>query len=735
MAEPHFNQHEQKVGNQFNADNIHVHLPPGTNPQAAETRTEAVSAKGKLSRNAPQQNPFFTGRRDTLNALHNALQTGDATLVPTAQALSGLGGIGKTQTAAAYAHEYRNDYNGIYWVTANSVEDLNAGLAGLAPELAPPVPVHIEQAATVQAVKDWFAAHNDWLLILDNADDLKSLALPFPMHPTGRLLLTTRAHATGKIATRIELAKFGETDGATLLLRRAKRIERHETLEAAKPDDQAAVLALSREVDGLPLALNQAGAYIEETDCSPQDYLRLYREYGLKLSDKYADDDHKSVSITFQMAIEQVAKISKVGEAAVELILICAFLASASIPDELFTTGRLQLPDFAGPLTEADYIDVRAAALKYSLMSYDTENHSLTIHRLVQEVAQGDMNAEQIREWVEGTVYLVNNATPPVEFNTWSLCERLLPHWRICAEYVAEYEIETKAAGRLLHDAGLYFANRAQYSEAETFYKQALAIYEKVCVADDLNMATGWSNLAVLYTQLARYTEAEKLHQRALVIKEKVLGPYHRDTAISLNGLASVYNRQGRYQDAERLRLRQVAILEKTVGPNHLDTARSLNNLGGDYVSQGRDDEAEPLGKRALAIREKQLASDHPDIATSLSNLATIYQRRGDYKEALTLESRALVIHEKHLGFYHPTTANSFAGMAVNYWGLGRHKEAEAYWRQAWTSYEVAFDKHHPAVQKFLQQYSTFLEDTGRKDEAAVLRAEAETENNSRTET
>src|SRR5262249_47481979 len=79
------------------------------------------------------QNPSFVGRDDDLAALHGLLQKGEAVGVRPA-ALTGMGGIGKTQLAVEYAYRYRYACSGgVYW--GNAAEDWQAEFARLAGEV------------------------------------------------------------------------------------------------------------------------------------------------------------------------------------------------------------------------------------------------------------------------------------------------------------------------------------------------------------------------------------------------------------------------------------------------------------------------------------------------------------------------------------------------------------------------------------------------------------------------
>src|SRR5438552_15483578 len=155
-----------------------------------------------------QRNPFFTGREDILTQLHRTLQADARVALSHPLGISGLGGIGKTQAALEYAYRYRSDYEAIFWVRADSVTSLISSLVELAHTLQLPERSEQDQEIIVQAVLRWFRLHSNWLLIYDNIDDL-SIAEPFlPKAGSGHLLFTTRAHAIGEIAQRLDIAKM-----------------------------------------------------------------------------------------------------------------------------------------------------------------------------------------------------------------------------------------------------------------------------------------------------------------------------------------------------------------------------------------------------------------------------------------------------------------------------------------------------------------------------------------------
>ena len=119
-----------------------------------------------------RRNPFFTGRENLLQQLHDNLTTSKTAALTQAQAISGLGGIGKTQTAIEYAYRYREMYQAVLWVRAATKETLISDFVLLAGVLHLPEKDEQDQNIVVTAVMRWMATHEQWLLILDNADDL-----------------------------------------------------------------------------------------------------------------------------------------------------------------------------------------------------------------------------------------------------------------------------------------------------------------------------------------------------------------------------------------------------------------------------------------------------------------------------------------------------------------------------------------------------------------------------------
>ncbi|MGH2507286.1 MAG: NB-ARC domain-containing protein, partial [Ktedonobacteraceae bacterium] len=230
-----------------------------------------------------RHNPFFTGREEILQALHVTFNTDNPALTHQALAISGLGGIGKTQTALAYTYRYRQTYQAVLWVRADTRELLIADFASVATLLGLPEKNDQDQSHAVLAVKRWLSRQTGWLLVLDNADDLEMVSDFIPEVLGGDLLLTTRAQSTGHIALRIPMEKLSMDEGVLFLLRRAKLVMSTGPLDTTEYEYWMKAKAIAEIMDGLPLALDQAAAYIEETGCGLAGYVERYQQRRIAL--------------------------------------------------------------------------------------------------------------------------------------------------------------------------------------------------------------------------------------------------------------------------------------------------------------------------------------------------------------------------------------------------------------------------------------------------------------------
>nr|QNO48202.1 hypothetical protein PGANABGL_00016 [Methanosarcinales archaeon ANME-2c ERB4] len=270
------------------------------------------------------------------------------------------------------------------------------------------------------------------------------------------MIITSRNRDWGSLAGLLPVKEFDRADSIEFLRKRSGQ------------DDRDAADALADELGDLPLALEQAGAYIEATGRSIFDYLKLFGEYQQKLLNraKPTEEYPYTVATTWEISFEKVLKESPDG---VDLLNLFACLAPDNIPRELLAENADHLPEPLASVVVDPLLfdDVVAALRRYSLI--DASDESLSVHRLVQAVVRDRLGADEEKRWVETAVRLLSAAFPfdSDDVRTWHQCSCLLPHALAAAAHAEAREVAPEAAQHILNQTGLYLRGRAEFAEAK----------------------------------------------------------------------------------------------------------------------------------------------------------------------------------------------------------------------------------------------------------------------------
>lgn len=680
------------------------HRPAFPSRDAAPTRPAFPGKLPPIWNIREARNPYFTGRDEMLRRLHEDLASCEhASLI---QVISGLGGVGKTQLALEYAYRHVNEYEGVWWLRAETPATLAEDYAGLAPCLG--ITVVADQDAVLREVQTKLMRRNGILLIFDNATGADTLTPYLPVGPGNRVLVTTREQYWPGAKT--EEVPALEIEQAVKFL-----------LDRSGQTDQAAAVNVANRLGCLPLALEQAAAYVTRCRKSLADYAALVEARGLEVLEKgRAYQYEQTVGTTWELAFE---KLKAESQGAVDLLYLCAFLAPEAIHLEELAGAKDQVPEALGAVlaNEVALDQAKADLLGYSLIHSDGQN--ILIHRLVSEVIRRRLARDERERWLRAALRVVNAMFPhdADDVRSWPRCSIWLAHALTVVEWDEAEAADANVCSNILNNVGGYLGAQASYGKAEPLFRRALAIEERSFGPDDPSVAIRLSNLAGVLHDMNRVAEAEPLIRRALAIDEQSFGPNHPNVATRLSNLAGLLQDMNRMAEAEPLFRRALAIGERTFGPNHPIVAIRLNNLAAVLHATNHMAEAELLCRRALAIDEQTFGPDHPNVAIRLNNLAGLLYATNRMAEAEPLFRRALAIDEQSFGPSHPVVANRLNNLGMLLKHKNRVAEAEPFVRRALAIDEQSLGVNHPTVARDLNNLALILRGQNRMAEAEPL--------------
>ncbi len=632
------------------------------------------------------RNRNFTGREEQLKRLHDSLQSGKPTALT--QAIRGMGGVGKTQIAAEYAYRHAGEYDVVWWVQSEVATKRASDFAGLAGKLGLKEAGARDLDITINAVREWLRVNDKWLLIFDNAERPEDISPYLPQSTLGHVLITSRHSAWIGTAEPLDIEIMPPDEAIAFLLKRTDS------------EDKETAAELAKELGYLPLALEQAGAYIEQTAGSLTGYLKLFRDNQTKIfgedAAKPSMDYEQTILTTWTAALEKVQEQSP---EAIELMNLCAFLAPDDIPKEMLIEGAKHLPETLAEAVKEPLLFNRALTALRNFSLIEARDDGLSIHRLLQAVIREQLTEDAQETLAEAAVEIVNGIFPgevTTNIESWPICARLLPHAQASASEAEERKVAPEATSRLQNQAGVYLQGRAQFAEAKALYKRALKICEEAHGFEHPNVAATVSNLGEALREEGYLIEAKQCFERALKIDEKAYGPDHPNVATDVNNLGNVLRAQGDLAGAKRYFERALKSDEKAYGPDHPEVAIDVNNLGNVLREQGNLTGAKKCFERALKIDEKAYGPDHPSVAICVNNLGNVLYDTRDLAGAKECFERSLRINEKAYGPDHPSVAVRVNNLGMVLKEEGDLTKARKYFERAYLIRMAVFGKDHP---------------------------------------
>jgi len=663
-----------------------------------------------------------------MQQLHGLLQDGSRVAIA---AVSGMGGIGKTELAWQYANFHREHKAypaGIWWLFVRDNDLARQVLQkALRMGIQPPDTLDNLEERLQFCYEEWAKqTSGNALLVLDDVSDYPAVQRLLPRNPRFKVLLTARQIVPSPVEC-LPLKVLKPEAALNLLRLTAGDLPGNGLgrIDAQLEDAQA----LCQWLDYLPLGIELVGRYLRRKRTLPWATV-LQRLQSQRLEARALQEAEAGMTARRGVAAAFELSWAELKPPARTLGCLLSVFAQAPIPWELVAEC---LPDW----DEEDLEDCRDyELLEQSLLSLVEDETSdpaqsglvqprYQLHALIREFfavkLQGHADAENLRRSFAAALTAVAKTIPQtVTLEVQERVKEALPHLEVVAEQWSHL-LEDSDAVWSFTVLGLVAQGQSLWAEAQKWFKACLQMTEKRCGAEHSLTAKSLNNLALLYDAMGRYPEAEPLYVRSLSIYQQQLGADHPDTALSLNNLAALYYAMGRYAEAEPLYVRSLSIYEQQLGADHPNTAPTLNNQAELYRAMGRYPEAEPLYVRSLAIREQQLGAEHPDTALSLNNQALLYHAMGRYQEAEPLYVRSLAIREQKLGAEHPSTATSLNNLALLYSAMGRYQEAEPLYVRSLSIREQQLGADHPDTAKSLNNLAVLYYEMGRYPEAEPL--------------
>jgi hypothetical protein len=477
------------------------------------------SQAGVAVRLAPRP-VYLAGREDLLEDLDARLAVGRAA-GPGVVVLYGLGGAGKTSVAVEYAHRQAAGLGVVWQLPAEDPAGLAAGFAELAAQLGAGDAAGGDPVGRVHAV---LARRDDWLLVFDNVPDPAAVAGLVPPTGGGRVVITSQFGSWPERQV-VEVPVLDQAMAAGFLLDRTG---------AAGPAEEAAAFELAGELGGLPLALEQAGAYMQASGRSVGGYLGLFRARRAELLDEGDPAGYdKRVTTTWTLAFTALG-----GEGpAAGLLRLVACCAAEDIPLYLLLRPGLAAEDFdavVGPLLVpllADELarDEAVAGLRrFSLISAPRSG-LVSVHRLVQAITLDQLPAEEAGAWRRAAAVVIGAALPgdPRDPGSWPVFAALLPH--------AQAALAPVSNG--MAKLARYLGESGSYTAALAVQRQILRAREETLGAEHPNTLTARAFLADWTGRSGDAAGARDQFAALVPVRERVLGAEHPDTLTARDNL------------------------------------------------------------------------------------------------------------------------------------------------------------------------------------------------------
>jgi tetratricopeptide (TPR) repeat protein len=637
---------------------------PRPEPEPPTTAAASVPALvGRRVWTIPARVRGFTGRAELLAEVEAALRSGGPAVV---QAVTGMGGIGKTTTAIEYAHRHHEEFDIAWWVPAEDPALIPERLAecALALELTG---VTDPTGVGVARLLGELVQRDRWLLVFDNAEDPRALSQFLPEGP-GQVLITSRNPVWRGIAATVGVREFARAESVALLRRLAAELTE---VEADRVADA---------VGDLPLAVEQAGSLLADTGLTVDKYLRLLAERSQDVLDHDPGGAYpQSLAASWAVAFDRLALDDP---PALDLLTLVAWCGPEPVPLSLLTDYSDVLPERLRPLATDPLVLARCTGVVHRRGMATVSPHGIQLHRIPAALLRARSQASEVPRtagWAATVVRLLDQTAPGnvrTDLGGWPLWRRLLPHVMAAAGRDAALDAVPAEATRLLDRAAMYMIVRGEARAAPAVYERAYDVRRDNFGDDHPDTLTSASNLASALWWLGEHPRARALDEDTLTRRRRVLGEDHPDTLTSASQLANDLVGLGNYPHARVLQAETLSRQRRILGDDHPDTLMTARQLGQLLWYLGDYQQSRHLLTDTFTRSRRILGEDHSETLFSAGLLGMALWSLSEYQQARQFLTDILTRSRRILGEDHAASLLSAHVLGLVLWSLGYYQQA-----------------------------------------------------------
>ena len=644
-------------------------------------------------------------------------------------------------------------FSSVFWIDASSVGTITQALKGICNL---PAAQSSGLDGSPKSALHWIGLlKENYVMVFDNADVLSPAELEAYLPPgRGGNILITSCNSTMRSLTlpknSLEVTEMEENDAIELLLKACY-------LDPCSMEFQSEASNIVKELSYLPLAIDQAGAYIASGATTIGNYLVKYFEHRKTLLSHSeftgASEYNRTVYGTWELSYKEIEQRAKsddshkvnAANSAMLLLELFPFFHHDGITEEIFCYAALQkdqkLSNHELPLASS-MLDQRLLPLNkagtwdnllfgegirmllfFSLIKKAPSDGVYAMHPLVHAWGRDRMTLNErerccLMAYVTLCCSLQWDGSQPYKFH-----RILVTHVRANMGYsrsgsngkgISYLDDSYAKFGKLLQNQG--------YSkEAEILQIKVLDTRNEILGVEHPETIGAMGNLATTYYFLGKYTKAEKMQMEVLDASNRILGEEHPETIYAMGHLAATYQNLGKYTEAENLEMQVLDVSSRILGVEHPETIKAMANLAATYQNLGKYIEAEMLEMKVLDAGNRILGREHPVAINAMASLAATYQNLGKYTEAEKLEMQVLDAKNKILGVEHPDSITAMANLAVTYRNLGKCAEAEKLLIQVLDARKRILGVEHPETITAVANLAVTYRNLGQYTEAEKL--------------